>query len=236
MKKGTVFILCIALFLAVIVPQELYADAAPSGPFLAIFIGAMVLGAIVLGVAVYHIFNAPVRGYTELEFEEEEVILELAEAHSRVSCTFYIMNNSTGSYSGMFYFPFVVDDAHPFPDDIRVSYAVNGKVTEPAIEHKDNRIFFGLTLAPEERTVLLVNYTQTNLEPRVTYVITSANDWNQPVGKATFEIHHPAGWQDVSLSHSPQTTIEYNNEVIHTIYIEDLAPDRELEITWNPSE
>lgn len=236
MKSSTVFLVCIALLLAVIVPQELCADAAPSGPFLAVFIGAMVVGAILLGVAVYHIFNAPAQGFTELEFQEEEVILELEKDYSRISCTFFIINNAENTYSGMFYFPFVVDETHPFPNDIQVSYTTNGEITEPVLEQKNDRVFFRLTLLPKERTVLSVNYAQSNLEPKVTYVITSANDWYQPVGKATFKIHHPKTWQDVSISHTPQTTVEFNDEVIHTIFIENLAPASELEITWNPEE
>jgi hypothetical protein len=219
----------------VIVPQELYADAAPSGPFLGIFIGALVLGAVVLGVAVYHIFNAPAQGYTELEFQEEEVVLDLEEDCSRVYCTFYIMNNASKSYSGLFYFPFMVDDMHPFPEDLRVSYTANGEVVEPDFERKDEKILFRLTLEPEERTVLSVSYSQDNLEPRVTYIITSANDWYQPVGKATFKIHHPAAWQEVTISHPTNMATEFEDEIIHTIYIEDLAPDAELEITWDPS-
>jgi hypothetical protein len=234
MRSATLIFIGIAFLFAIIIPQELYADAAPSGPFLGVFIGVLVVSAVLLGVAVYHIFNAPAQGFAELDFQEEEVVLELEEEQSRVSCTFYIMNKAERSYSGMFYFPFVVDETHPFPEDLYVSYTANGENVEPVFERKDERIFFGLTLMPEERTVLCVSYTQPNLEPKVTYIITSANDWYQPVGKATFEIHHPRTWENVSISYSPQTTIELLDEVVHTIYIEDLAPEHELEISWQP--
>lgn len=236
MKTVTIFTVCIVFLLAMIAPQELFADAAPTGPMLGIFIGVLVVSAVLLGLGVYHIFNAPADGLSELEFQEEEVILDLDEACSQVSCTFFIMNNSTEAYTGMFYFPFVVDETHPFPTDIQVCYSVNEESTEPAVVHRRDRIFFELTLAAQERTVLYVEYAQCNLEPKVSYIITSANDWHQPVGKAVFKIHHPATWGDVVISHSPQTTVEHNGEVIHTIFIENLAPDRELEISWSPEE
>lgn len=234
MKLGALVFVGIAFLLAIIIPQELYADAAPSGPFLGVFVGVLVVSAVLLGAAVYYIFKAPAQGYTELEFQEEEVVLELEEEQSHVSCTFYIVNNAQQSYSGMFYFPFAVDETHPFPEDVHVSYTADGEVVEPVLERKDERVFFRVGLMPEERTILYVNYTQPNLEPKVTYVITSANEWYRPVGKATFEIHHPKGWKDVAISYDPQTSLEVNNEMVHTVYIEDLAPEHELEISWKP--
>jgi hypothetical protein len=234
MKLGTIVFMSVALLLAIIMPQELHADAAPSGPFLGVFIGVLVVSAVLLGAAVYYIFKAPAQGYTELEFQEEEVIVELEDEQSHVSCTFYIVNNAEQTYSGMFYFPFFVDETHPFPEDVRVSYTADGETVEPLCEKKDERIFFRVSLLPEKPTVLYVNYTQPNLEPKVTYIITSANEWYQPVGKATFEIRHPKEWNDVVISYTPQTSVEMKGEMVHTIYIEDLAPAHELEISWQP--
>ena len=235
MRIGISLFVCIALLIAVIVPQQLHADLGPSGPALGIFIAAMVVGAILLGVAVFHIFKAPGQNLSDLDFYEEEVVLDLDEGISYVSCTFFVENRSTEPFSGRFYFPFVVDETHPFPEDISISYAVNGEVERPEYKRKDDRILFDVSFAPEEKTILYVNYSQMNTEPKVTYVITSANDWNQPVEKAVFKVQHPAEWKNVELSYEPQTSVEMGGEVIHTILIENLAPDREIEVTWEES-
>jgi hypothetical protein len=232
MRLSTTLFICIAFLLAVIVPQQLHADMAPSGPALGIFIAALVAGAVLLGVAAFHIFKAPGQNISDLDFYEEEVVLDLNKDFSHVSCTFFVENRSTEPFSGRFYFPFIVDETHPFPEEISISYTVNGEMEKPEYEKKDNRILFDVTFAPEEKTILYVNYSQTNTEPKVTYVITSANDWNQPVEKAVFKVQHPAEWKNVELSYEPQTTVEMGGEVIHTIFIEDLAPDREIEVTW----
>lgn len=234
MRVLALVLICAAFLVTVTVPQQLHADAAPSGPFMGIFIGALVVGAIVLGVAVYHIFNAPAQGFTDLEFQEEEVVIELQDDCSRISCTFYIMNNGPSPYSGMFYFPFAVDETHPFPKELRVFHAVNGEVTEPAVERSGNRIYFRLTLPAEGRSILHVDYAQSNLEPEVTYIITSANDWHGPVGRATFRVHHPASWQEVLISYGPCSVAEQDGEVIHTVCLENLAPDEEFVISWKP--
>lgn len=111
------------------------------------------------------------------------------------------------------YFPFAVDEAHPFPDEISVSVGRHERLRDG--------ILFPVRLAARSEEIVEIRYRQFTRDRSATYIVTSARMWSDPLEYADLLVVTPLAVALQSISY-PMDKTDYGAAAAD-VQIEDRA-------------
>jgi hypothetical protein len=161
-----------------------------------------------------------------LRFTGERVEVRLLPGGEEVEVrgSYVFENRGTERLRRRIYFPFAVDEDHPYPGSIRVD---SGRPTRMR-----DGIVFGVEVdAGAERTVR-ITYRQRSADRSATYIVTSARSWIEPIERAELVVAYPAGLPVLEVSYPMGEPEERGDEIVRLAIMERFLPDRELTIRW----
>jgi len=161
-----------------------------------------------------------------LRFTRERVELRLLPGGEEVEVagSYVFENRGAERVRRRIYFPFAVDDDHPYPASIRVDCGRPTRVRDG--------IVFGVEVdAGAERTVG-ISYRQRSADRSATYIVTSARSWIEPLERAQLVIAYPAGLPVLEVSYPMGEPEARGDEMVRSAIMERFSPDRELTIRW----
>lgn len=161
-----------------------------------------------------------------LRFAWERVEMEVLPGLDEVEIRgiYRLQNRSDTPNMRRIFFPFAVDDEHPYPSQIHVSTG--------AVNRLRDGVVFPIEVPADGELEFEVRYRQRTTVPNATYIVTSARAWNDPLDRSILVISGPQGWK-------PKTTsfpmVQQTDEAGRTTWVADMErffPDRELSASW----
>ncbi len=161
-----------------------------------------------------------------LRFAWERVEMEVLPGLDEVEIRglYRLQNRSDEPNVRRIFFPFAVDEEHPYPGQIRVS---TGEV-----KRLRDGVVFGIEVPASGELEFEVTYRQRTTAPNATYIVTSARAWNDPLDQSILVVMGPEGWAPKETSFP---MVEQTDESGRTIWVADMYrffPDRELFASW----
>ena len=161
-----------------------------------------------------------------LRFAWERVEMEVQEGLDAVEVRgiYRLQNRSDEPNVRRIFFPFAVDEEHPYPFEIEVS---TGQV-----RRLRDGVVFPIEVPARGELEFTVRYRQRTTVPSATYIVTSARAWNDPLDRSILVISGPQGWEPKTTSF-PMT--RQRDEAGRTVWLADMErffPDRELSASW----
>ncbi len=161
-----------------------------------------------------------------LRFRSEKVELEVLAGGEQVEVrgSYDFVNEGSEPLHRRIFFPFHVDEAHPYPHQVRV-------------EGRDQRrlkdgIVFSVELEPGAEQTVGISYSQHARDGSATYILSSAISWGQPLDRAELVLITPAGLALGEASYplgEPQLRLD---KALRSTTLERFHPDREWVVRW----
>ena len=160
-----------------------------------------------------------------LRFAWERVEMEVQPGLHEVEVRgiYRLQNRSEEPAVRRIFFPFAVDEEHPYPSQIHVS---TGQV-----RRLRDGVVFPIEVPAHGELEFEVRYRQRTTVPNATYIVTSARAWNDPLDRSILVISGPDGWAPVTTSFPMVEQIE-DGRTIWVADMERFFPDRELSASW----
>jgi hypothetical protein len=160
-----------------------------------------------------------------LRFASERVILEVLPGGEAIEVrgAYRFENTSELPVYRRIYFPFAVDEAHPFPDEISVSVGRHERLRDG--------ILFPVRLAARSEEIVEIRYRQFTRDRSATYIVTSARMWSDPLEYADLLVVTPLAVALQSISY-PMDKTEDGERRTYRSRIERFFPERELVVRW----
>ncbi|MCA9659630.1 MAG: hypothetical protein KC486_14905, partial [Myxococcales bacterium] len=160
-----------------------------------------------------------------LRFASERVVMEVLPGGDAIELRgrYRFHNASDERIFRRIYFPFAIDEAHPFPTEVSVS---SGRY-----ERMPEGVLFPIALAARSERTVEIRYVQRALDRSATYIVTSARMWSEPLDHAELVVITPRALDLTTISY-PMTTAEDGERRTHSTRIDSFFPDHELTVRW----
>ncbi len=170
----------------------------------------------------------PVALRDPLRFASERVEFEVLPGGTEVEIrgTYRFMNEGDEPLRRSIYFPFAIDDDHPYPHEISVSTGRPRRIKDGVV--------FDLQLDAGAREAVEIRYRQAASGNTATYVVTSARGWFEPLEEAELLVHAPADWAAPTISFPMTRGDDDSGRQVWSATIPDFVPDREFTVSWEP--
>lgn len=163
-----------------------------------------------------------------LRFASERVEFEVLPdgAEVEIRGLYRFVNEGTEPLRRSIYFPFAIDDDHPYPHDIQVSTGRPRRIKDGVV--------FDVQLDAGAAEEVEIRYRQAASGHTATYVVTSARGWFEPLDRAELVVYTPAEWSDPEISYPMQRVDDHGGRQVWSTTIEAFVPDREFTVAWPP--
>ena len=158
-----------------------------------------------------------------LQFAEEIIRMRVDPPDIHMDTLYIFRNRTPASQNSSIFYPFPVDDDHPYPFDIEVEGAPSRQV--------ERGLIWNLATGPHEEISVGVKYSQHCPANSGRYILTSTAAWDEPLEKAAFEVRWPAALANVHISYAGTLTEEKGEKTLR-FEKEDFLPDRDLVVEW----
>ncbi|MEM3365679.1 MAG: hypothetical protein QXM93_04600 [Candidatus Methanomethyliaceae archaeon] len=167
----------------------------------------------------------PCQNEGNLIFYSERVMLFLAAGEMTVEGVYFFRNTSLKERTVIMYYPFFIDAAHPYPEWIDVEGF--NFVKEP------QGISWRMSFPACSDRVLRVRYRQKLYVNTAVYILTSTQEWREPLRNAEFIITVPLEWRELTFSYTPNRCAVKNGLAYYYIFMKNFMPNKDLVISWN---
>ena len=163
-----------------------------------------------------------------LRFASERVEFEVLPdgAEVEIRGLYRFVNEGAEPLRRSIYFPFAIDDDHPYPHDIQVSTGRPRRIKDGVV--------FELVLEAEATEEVKIRYRQAAGGHTATYVVTSARGWFEPLDRAELAVYTPADWGAPDMSFPMDRVDDEDGRQVWFTTIETFVPDREFSVSWPP--
>ena len=161
-----------------------------------------------------------------LRFAWERVEMEVLPGLDAVEVRgiYRLQNRSDAPNVRRIFFPFAVDEQHPYPYEIDVSTG--------AVRRLRDGVVFPIEVPAQGELEFEVRYRQRTTVPNATYIVTSARAWNDPLDRSILVVSGPEGWKPTTTSFP---MVQQQDEAGRAVWLADMErffPDRELSASW----
>ena len=163
-------------------------------------------------------------GEGPIVFYRERVVISLAPGEVAVEGLYFFRNTSSRERRARVYYPFPIDEDHPYPDQVEVEGF--------QFTREERGISWWMDFPACSATTVKVRYQQRLYMNSATYILTSTLYWKRPLRRAEFVIKAPLDWQGLTISYSPDRRVTKGGFVYYYITKTDFMPDRDLVIRW----
>ncbi len=163
-------------------------------------------------------------------FAAEEVELDLTASRLDVTGTYWLRNDTDTELATEIRYPVLVAPDRPAPRVVVVdgrSLATTAGGTAGTVE-----VRFPIRVPPLGLARFQCRYQQTHTGHEAAYLVTSANSWPAPIGRAVFRIRHPAALGPVVPSLPPDRIWHAGTQVEQVIVRHKFRPDGEVVLRW----
>lgn len=185
-----------------------------------------VIGAgVALGVGLYYHFTKP----SPVEFQRENVSINLFQDYVQVEGTYTLANPSFETEKIKVKFPMVIDHQIGEPYSISLLDDTGDEIPYREI---DEGIQFEYEMPPGEHQDIHITYKQPYYSNEYTYILTSTKSWGKPLEVARFTVNTAGSLGELN-SNYPFTKVSENELFSQYFYqTQDFYPDQELELSW----
>lgn len=163
-------------------------------------------------------------------FAGEYIQFQIRDSVCMVEAEYEFKNPAgTPSQTRLFY-PIPVDETQAFPSRFVVSSALSGE--ELPFKVHPGGISFLLEIDPLSSQTILVNYWQNLGGNQFKYILTSTQNWGQPLDWVCYEIDLPGGLVLDFCSLEVDTSIVCNDHTLYRIERQNFLPSSDLEMRW----
>ncbi|MFH1466903.1 MAG: hypothetical protein ABIO70_21140, partial [Pseudomonadota bacterium] len=138
----------------------------------------------------------------------------------RIEGRYTIANDSSEDLTRRIFFPFAVDEAHPWPSAVELQGRVQARLRDGVV--------FPLSVPAGGETTFTLAYTQESLDSSATYIVTTANAWEQPLADSSLILHLPEGLTLVAQSPALEPVAEGTWSARFTPFL----PEGEWVVRW----
>ena len=163
------------------------------------------------------------RGPLPLRFESETIHVSLDPPLLRVEAEYVFRNRLTAPYAGTMFYPFPLDEEHPYPTEVEVDGA-------PFHRH-ERGLLWRLHVPPLAEARVRVRYTQPTRSQEARYILTSTSRWGEPLAHAEYRVDWPAALEGVTVSYEGEQTVEEGRRVLRFAR-DDFQPERDIVVSW----
>lgn len=155
--------------------------------------------------------------------ERVEMHLEPERGSIRIEGIYTFQNKADKEQYRQIYFPFAVDELHPYPHRIHVEGI--------PFQRFRKGILFPLQIKPGETAAVKLSYEQKSADNTATYIVTSARTWNNALEKSVLVVESP-NCRPLEISY-PMKKHKRKTGCHYQTILRPFWPDREFTVRWN---
>jgi hypothetical protein len=158
-----------------------------------------------------------------IRFAEETIRLSVDPPYLHVDAEYVFENRSSTDRGTSMFYPFPIDDDHPYPDSIEVEGA----------RHRPHRsgVIWVVRVPAQSTASVTVRYRQEARTAEARYILRSTHAWGEPLDRGTYEVSWPSGLRGVRVSY-PGSRTEDGGRVHLRFERKKFMPDRDLIVKW----
>jgi len=171
---------------------------------------------------IFFLIGAAVCG--DVLFYKEIINISIQDSSGSVEGQLFFKNISSQRRLPLIFFPFPLDETHPYPHEIKVE-GYNYQIC-------DSGIALIIDFKPEETKILKIFYRQNFRERSFTYIVKTVRDWKKPLDMAVFNIALPASLKNVKLNYKSTRIKKDSVNQVYKISCRKFYPKADLTIRW----
>lgn len=179
---------------------------------------------LLVGISIAGCRLNPCREDGTIVFYKERVVISLAPGEVTVEGVYFFRNTSSRERRVRIYYPFPIDEDHPYPDRIEVEGF--------QFTREDRGISWSMSFPACSDTSVRVRYRQKLYANSAAYTLTTTRYWKKPLRRAEFIIKVPRDWEALTISYPPDRREAKDGLVYYYITETDFMPDKDLVIRW----
>ncbi|MEO0226188.1 MAG: hypothetical protein ABIL05_04475 [candidate division WOR-3 bacterium] len=160
----------------------------------------------------------------DIKFYRERVDIIIDNASGVVEGNFFLTNTSPVRLTPLIFFPFPIDQDHPYPETIAVE--------EYNYQICDSGIAIIIPFEPNEKKRLKLRYRQKIFDQVFTYIVRTIHEWKRPVAEAEFVIVLPASFKNPEINYKVNLVRKDSLRLIYKIKRKNFYPRDDLQIKW----
>jgi hypothetical protein len=164
-----------------------------------------------------------------LQFSKEYIEIRISEDYSFINGAYTFSNNSNDIITRTLFYPFPVSKTNSYPDSI---FVFNKDNKEIPFAKSSSGIYFTIEALPHSETVIKVLYVQKLFSDEMKYILTSTQQWIQPLQTAEYKILLPKEFELKSISLNPFNKVHDPVYNIYYIIKENYMPETDLFVSW----
>jgi hypothetical protein len=160
-----------------------------------------------------------------IQFKEESIRVTVGAGRMEVDALYVFRNRTEVKHLSTMFYPFPIDDNHPYPDRIDVKGA--------RFLRREKGLIWKLEIGPNEERAVEVTYSQECRLPEARYILTTTGRWGEELERADYEVVWPESLGDVQVSYEGRqetadgkTTLRFSRQAF--------MPSRDLVVKWGP--
>lgn len=170
-------------------------------------------------------------GYSQLpQFVGEKIEITLDSARFHINGDYFFKNTSSTPIKRNLFYPFPIDSGFSFPDSISVFS--NQKNENISFIQVKNGISFPLEIPPKETVLFNVFYSQSTVNNKAEYILTTTKKWGKALEKAEFIIKIPSELELKFFSYEYDEFEKTDEYLIYKINKENFMPNKNLIMEW----
>ena len=163
-----------------------------------------------------------------LHFSKETIEVKIYNIFAEVNGIYTFNTNSQKELRRTLFYPFPVNE-YSFPDSIFITDLNNKTIP---FKKTSSGIYFSITAISDSETTIKIFYRQRISSDEMRYILTSTQQWKQPLQKAEYKILLPKEFELKSLSINPYQMDSDSTHNIYYINKENFMPETDLIVTW----
>lgn len=159
-----------------------------------------------------------------VHFAREEVALAVRPDTVEVRANYHFKVRASRPFSALVFYPFPLDSFHSWPDSIWTGGL--------PFQFADSGVMLRLDLPARGEDSLFVYYRQPHHGAEARYIVTTTRKWRRPIDLARFTVTVPAAFEDVALTHTPDSAARQAGAVTYYITRRAFWPDSDIVVRW----
>ncbi|HVN47367.1 MAG TPA: hypothetical protein VMU30_00955 [Bacteroidota bacterium] len=163
----------------------------------------------------------------EITFYKEDITITFDHATLLVDGYYWFINHAQAEKTTEIYYPFGITSPHEQVDSVTVTNISQNY--SPLLQNQSNKgVMFLLDLPAGDTTVYHITYRQTVLSDSARYILTSTQQWHQPLAHAEYKLILNEQTVLKDLSYSPDKTYHIGNQNIYYWKQDQFMPSRDI--------
>lgn len=163
----------------------------------------------------------------ELIFYKEDITFRLTDKYFWVRGDYYFHNQANKSISRLIFYPINCADDEKNIDSISV-FNVIRKSEEKILRTSQNGIYFELKIKSNDTTIYHIEYRQKIIGDSVQYILTTTQNWKQPLEIAEYKLLVENPVEIKSLSYKPDDEYKIQGKKIYYWRRGKFIPDKDM--------